>query len=87
DLELIDDRWDLAERLRNALDSAGLDHLKADTPADQLSGGQLARVTVIGALLAAPQLLVLDEPTNPLDSSGRAWLLQVLAIWQGGLLV
>lgn len=87
DFELIDDRWDLAERLRNALDSAGLDHLKAETPADQLSGGQLARVTVIGALLAVPQLLVLDEPTNYLDSSGRAWLLQVLANWQGGLLV
>ena len=87
DLERIDDRWDLAERLRNALDSAGLDHLKADTPADQLSGGQLARVTVIGALLAAPQLLVLDEPTNHLDSDGRAWLLQMLANWQGGVLV
>lgn len=87
DLELIGDRWDLAERLRDALVCAGLEHLEADTPADQLSGGQLARITVIGALLALPQLLVLDEPTNHLDGDGRDWLLQVLAKWQGGLLV
>ena len=87
DLELIDDRWDLAECVRTALDAAGLPQLCADTPADQLSGGQLARVAVIGALLAAPQLLILDEPTNHLDRAGRAWLLQVLKEWQGGLVV
>lgn len=87
DLALIDDRWDLAERLRSALDAAGLSQLRLDTPAEQLSGGQLARVAVIGALLAAPQLLLLDEPTNHLDSNGRAWLLRVLGDWRGGLVV
>ncbi|MBV4455682.1 MULTISPECIES: ABC-F family ATP-binding cassette domain-containing protein [Pseudomonas] len=87
DLALIDDRWDLAERWRSALDAAGLSQLCPDAPADQLSGGQLARVAVIGALLAAPELLVLDEPTNHLDSNGRAWLLRVLGDWRGGLVV
>ncbi len=87
DLELIDDRWDLGERLRHALNNAGLPHLGPDSLADQLSGGQLARGAVIGALLAAPQLLVLDEPTNHLDRSGREWLLHRLADWRGGLVV
>lgn len=87
DLELIDDRWDLAERLRLALDAAGLPTLSADTQADQLSGGQLARLALIGALLASPQLLILDEPSNHLDSAGRAWLLQALADWRGALVV
>ena len=87
DLELIDDRWDLAERLRLALDAAGLPTLNADTQADQLSGGQLARVALIGALLAAPQLLILDEPSNHLDSAGRDWLLRTLSQWRGGLVV
>lgn len=87
DLELIDDRWDLAERLRLALDAAGLPTLSAGTRADQLSGGQLARVALIGALLAAPQLLILDEPSNHLDSAGRAWLQRVLGDWHGGLVV
>lgn len=87
DLALIDGRWDLAERLRSALDSAGLEQVGVPAPAAQLSGGQLARVAVIGALLAAPQLLVLDEPTNHLDCAGRAWLLRVLGNWRGGLVV
>lgn len=87
DLELIDDRWDLAERLRTALDDAGLHALGFEAPANQLSGGQLARVAVIGALLATPDLLVLDEPTNHLDSHGREWLLRVLSEWRGGLVV
>lgn len=87
DFELIDDRWDLAERLRTALDDAGLHALGFEAPANQLSGGQLARVAVIGALLAAPDLLVLDEPTNHLDGNGREWLLRVLSEWRGGLVV
>ncbi|MDZ4301290.1 MAG: ABC-F family ATP-binding cassette domain-containing protein [Pseudomonas sp.] len=87
DLELIDDRWDLAERLRQALDAAGLAEISPDQPAEQLSGGQLARVALIGALLRAPQLLILDEPTNHLDSAGRDWLLATLNAWRGALVV
>jgi len=87
DVELIDDRWDLAERLRAALDAAGLPDVDAQTPAEHLSGGQLARVVIIGALLAAPHLLILDEPSNHLDSAGRAWLLHALHLWRGGLVV
>ncbi len=87
DLEVIDDRWDLADRLRAALNDAGLAQLAVHAPAEHLSGGQRARLAVIGALLAAPQLLVLDEPTNHLDSAGRAWLLRVLKAWRGGLVV
>ena len=44
DFDLIGDRWDLAERLRTALDAACLYDVRADTPAQALSGGQLARV-------------------------------------------
>ncbi|MBK5437847.1 ABC-F family ATP-binding cassette domain-containing protein [Pseudomonas sp. TH32] len=87
DLERIDERWDLAERLRRALDAAGLADVGFEDRADQLSGGQLARLAVIGALLANPQLLILDEPTNHLDSQGREWLLGILGEWRGGLIV
>ena len=41
-LDLIGDRWDLAERLRTALDAAGLHDVQPDTPAQALSGGRRA---------------------------------------------
>ena len=83
DFDLIGDRWDLAERLRTALDAAGLHDVQPDTPAQALSGGQLARVALIGALLSDAGLFVLDEPTNHLDASGRAWLRAALDGWRG----
>lgn len=87
DFDLIGDRWDLAERLRTALDAAGLHDVQPDTPAHALSGGQLARVALIGALLSGAGLLVLDEPTNHLDTPGRAWLRAALDGWRGGLVI
>ncbi|MCU9952498.1 ATP-binding cassette domain-containing protein [Burkholderia sp. BKH01] len=87
DFDLIGDRWDLAERLRAALDAAGLHDVRPDTPAHALSGGQLARVALIGALLSGAGLLVLDEPTNHLDAPGRAWLCAALDGWRGGLVI
>ncbi|TCW66482.1 ABC-F family ATP-binding cassette domain-containing protein [Burkholderia sp. SRS-25] len=87
DFDLIGDRWDLAERLRTALDAAGLHDVRADTPAQALSGGQLARVALIGALLSGAGLLVLDEPTNHLDAPGRAWLRAALDGWRGGVVI
>ncbi|ABK09672.1 ATP-binding cassette domain-containing protein [Burkholderia orbicola] len=87
DFDLIGDRWDLAERLRMALDAAGLHDVHADTPAHALSGGQVARVALIGALLSGAGLLVLDEPTNHLDAPGRAWLRTALDGWRGGVVI
>lgn len=54
-----------------ALSQADLDGLGARWPAS-LSGGQRARVSVLRALLAQPQALLLDEPFSRLDSELRA---------------
>lgn len=39
----------------------------ADRPVESLSGGQRSRVSIASALLADPDLLILDEPTVGLD--------------------
>jgi len=53
-----------------ALRNAGLDGHGPRMPAS-LSGGQRARVSVLRALLARPEALLLDEPFSKLDAALR----------------
>jgi len=79
--------WLLPTRLEDALRNVGLPVLEPDRPMASLSGGQRTRVLLAGLLLAQPDMLILDEPTNNLDTEGRAAVAQVLARWRGGALV
>ncbi|WP_194814590.1 ABC transporter ATP-binding protein [Nocardia sp. XZ_19_385] len=66
-------RRDRTERIREALTTAGAEHLH-DRHARGLSGGEAARVALARALAPHPQLLLLDEPLAALDAPTRARL-------------
>lgn len=87
DFDLIGEQWDLADRLRRLLDDAGLAEVAFTDETGNLSGGQQARIALIGAFLSQAPLLILDEPTNHLDASGRQWLMNSLERWHTGLIV
>ena len=87
DLELLDGRWDVAERLSEAFINAQLPPFDPDKPAGELSGGERIRALLCGAFTAEADFMLLDEPTNHLDRQGRAWFYDQLSRFQGGVLV
>ncbi|MGA5168579.1 MULTISPECIES: ABC-F family ATP-binding cassette domain-containing protein [Streptomyces] len=62
---------------------------RADQPAGTLSGGERFRAALAALLLAepAPQLLMLDEPTNNLDMASVRKLVAALDAYEGALIV
>ena len=78
--------WTLESRLDAALDAVDLP-LEPDRPLATLSGGQRTRAALAALLLAEPDLVLLDEPTNNLDADGRAAVARVLSGWKKGAVV
>ena len=64
--------------LEELLESVGLAGL-ADADPRSLSGGQLQRLALAGALARSPRLLISDESTAMIDRDGRAEILDLLA--------
>ena len=69
------------------LERLGFASTHLSTPVKDLSGGQKRRLQLLLILLDQPNLLVLDEPTNDLDTDMLAALEDVLDSWPGTLLV
>lgn len=64
------DKRDIARRTDELLELVGLDDA-ADRRMREFSGGMIQRIGIATALLADPQVLILDEPTAGLDPRER----------------
>ncbi len=74
--------------IRQHFEGVGLDGDIADhTLLGSLSGGQLVKVVIAGAMWNKPHLLVLDEPTNYLDRDSLGGLAVAIRDWTGGVVM
>jgi ATP-binding cassette subfamily F protein uup len=69
------------------LERLGFSNAQMSTPVRDLSGGQKRRLQLLMILLDEPNVLVLDEPTNDLDTDMLAAMEDLLDSWPGTLLV
>lgn len=74
--------------IRQHFEDVGLDGDIADhNSIGSLSGGQLVKVVIAGAMWNNPHLLVLDEPTNYLDRDSLGGLAIAIRDWSGGVVM
>ena len=66
--------YDYQNRMDRVVEGVGLNDTNLTTLVSDASGGERTRAALATALLADPDLLVLDEPTNYLDFKGLEWL-------------
>jgi ATP-binding cassette subfamily F protein 3 len=74
-------------QVRARLGALGFGFGKADTKADNLSGGEKARLLFALASFGAPHLLILDEPTNHLDVDSREALVRAINDYEGAVVL
>ena len=69
------------------LERLGFTNAQLSTPVADLSGGQKRRLQLLMILLDEPNVLVLDEPTNDMDTDMLTAIEDLLDSWPGTLLV
>ena len=75
------------KRVRSMLTGLGLSEADSARPIRVLSGGQKKLIGLARLLLAAPNVLLLDEPDNHLDLPGKAYLETLINDYPGAVVL
>jgi ATP-binding cassette subfamily F protein 3 len=68
------DAYNVDHRVEHVLDGLGFRPEDYGRPVSTFSGGQQSRLMLAKLLLAAPDVMLLDEPSNHLDIDATRWL-------------
>jgi len=86
-LTLLGEDWTIEERCHEALNHWHLNHIDLNQKLESLSGGQKTKVFLAGISIHRPPFVLLDEPSNHLDTSGRRLLYEFIRSEQVTLIV
>ena len=81
------DAYSAPARAGRILLGLGFDEQMQGLPLDSYSGGCKMRVALAALLFSAPDVLLLDEPSNHLDLEATLWLENFLKSYSGTLIV
>ena len=81
------DAYTAPARAGTILMGLGFDEEMQNRPLDSFSGGWKMRVALGALLFSAPDLLLLDEPSNHLDLEATLWLENFLKDYRGSILI
>jgi ATP-binding cassette subfamily F protein 3 len=70
----IHDAYSVDHKIEEVLDGLGFERSDYDRPVSTFSGGQQSRLMLAQLLLASPDVMLLDEPSNHLDIDTTRWL-------------
>ena len=76
-----------ASHVRELLAMLGFDADDYDRPTRSLSGGQKKMVALVQLAVAAPDILLLDEPDNHLDMDGKHQLERFILNYRGSVVI
>ena len=81
------DAYTAPARAARILIGLGFDEAMQAQPLDSFSGGWKMRVALASLLFSAPDVLLLDEPSNHLDLEATLWLESFLKTYPGTIVV
>ncbi|WP_297337530.1 ribosomal protection-like ABC-F family protein [Algoriphagus sp.] len=84
---LLNEDWTIEDRCKEVFHDWQLDELDLSQKMETLSGGQRTKVFLAAIAIHEPELVLLDEPSNHLDLSGRQLLYDFIQSTKSTLMV
>lgn len=79
--------YDLETRIDQVITGLGLDKIGREHLVAEMSGGQRSKIILAKLILENPEVILLDEPTNYLDTTHIDWLINYLNSYEGAALI
>lgn len=83
DFEILNNEWNIENEIKNILSKIELSFNDLERKLKTFSGGEISKIFFSSLLTRKPDVALLDEPTNNLDSSTRKFLFDFIKSYNG----